>query len=207
MEIRTKPLNQIEKRQLPAERKYVDLGSFYNFSLSEEIHGKPGNTIHIPEGINDFNGVKFDTRGIIQLVSKVSYEKSHIHYPEKITGIPVNCVAGSLCLLHSSAWESEKGTDVVEIVVHYANHQKQSITIKYQEEVEDWWFHLQNSIFPEKAKLAWQGSNARVKDLGFVLKIYRYTWVNPMPELEIASIDLISSMNTTGYMLYGITCL
>ena len=207
MELRTKPLNQIEKRQLPAERKYVDLGSFYNFSLSEEIHGKPENTIPIPSGITDFKGVSFDVRGIIQLASKVSYEKSHIHYPEKITGIPVNAFAKELCFLHSSAWKSKKGTDVVEIVIHYANHQKQTITIKYQEEVEDWWFHLQNSIFPVKAQLAWEGSNARVKDLEFVLKIYRYTWVNPMPELEIASIDLISTMIETGYMLYGITCL
>jgi hypothetical protein len=35
MEIRNEPLKPIEKRQLPEERKYVDLGSFYNFSLSE----------------------------------------------------------------------------------------------------------------------------------------------------------------------------
>lgn len=207
MEIRTKPLRPIEKRQLSEERKYVDLGSFYNFSLSEEIHGKPENTISIPSGINDFNGVSFDARGIIQLASKVSFEKSHIYYPEKISGIPVNCVAGSLCFLHSSAWESEKGTDVVGIVVNYFNNEKRTITIKSRIEVEDWWFHPQKSIFPEKSKLAWVGSNNRVKDLGFVLKIYRYTWVNPMPEVEISSIDLISSMNDTGYMLYGITCL
>jgi len=28
-----------------------------------------------------------------------------------------------------------------------------------------------------------------------------------MPDVEIISIDLISAMNDTGYMLYGITCL
>ena len=207
MGTRTEPLKPIEKRQLPAEKKYVDLGSFYNFSLSEEIHGKPDNIIPIRSGIDDFNGVTFDARGIIQLASKVSFEKSHIRYPENISGIPINCRAKSLCFLHSSAWESEKGTEVVQIVVNYANKAQRTISINSRIEVEDWWFHLQNSIFPAKAKLAWQGSNARVEDLGFVLKIYRYTWVNPLPEVEITSIDLISSMNDTGYMLYGITCL
>ncbi len=207
MEIRTEPSKPIEKRQLPDEKKYVDLGSFYNFSLSEEIHGKPENTIPIPSGINNFNGVIFDARGIIQLASKVSFEKSHIIYPEKISGIGVNHFADSLCFLHSSAWESEKGTEVVQIVVNYANKETRTISISSRVEVEDWWFHLENSIFPAKAKLAWEGSNARVKDLGFILKIYRYTWVNPLPEVEILSIDLISSMNDTGYMLYGITCL
>lgn len=207
MGIRTEPLKPIEKRQFPAEKEYVDLGAFYNFSLSEEIHGKPYNIIPIPSGVNDFNGVKFDARGIIQLASKVSFEKSHIKYPKKISGIQVNCMAGSLCFLHSSAWESEKGTDVALIVVNYANNEKRTITIKSRIEVEDWWFHPENSIFPEKTKLAWKGSNARVEELGFVLKIYRYTWANPMPTVEISSIDLISSMNDTGYMLYGITCL
>jgi hypothetical protein len=207
MEVRTKPLNPIDKRQIPDDPKYVDLGSFYNFSLSEEIHGKPGNTIPIPSGITDFNGVKFDARGVIQLASKLSFEKSHIHYPEKITGIPVHIFAGKLYFLHSSAWESLISTEVVEIVIHYANRQKQSIFIKYQLDVEDWWFHPANSIFPSNAKLAWEGSNTRVKELGFVLKVYRFEWENPLPEVEILSVDLISSMNNTGYMLYAITCL
>jgi len=207
MNIRFKPLHAIDARQLPDENQYVDLGSFYNFVLSEEIHGKPGNTIPLQSGINDYNGIKFDVRGIIQLASNVSYEKSHIHYPEKITGIPVNHFADTLCFLHSSAWESQKGTDVAEIVIHYANNQERRITIKNQIDVEDWWFHPQNSIFPSNAEIAWEGSNNRVKDLGFMLKLYRYAWINPMPEVEIATIDLISSMNDTGYMLYGITCL
>jgi hypothetical protein len=207
MKIRTNPLNHINERLMPDLTKYVDLARFYNFAISEEIHGKPDNTIPIPSGISDFYGVKFDVRGIIQLASNVSYEKSHIHYPDEIIGISVNNVADSLCFLHSSAWESEKGTAVVDIVVHYANNQKKTITIKNQIDVEDWWFHPQNSIFPVNAKLAWEGSNSRVKDLGFVLKLYRYTWINPIPNIEISSIDLISAMNDTGYMLYGITCL
>jgi hypothetical protein len=182
MEIRTKPLNPINKREQPENKKYVDLGTFYNFAISEEIHGKPENTIPIPSGISDFNGVKFDARGIIQMASKVSFEKSHIHYPEKISGIPVNTTAEKLYFLHSSAWESEKGTGVVEIVVHYANNQSCTIQIKGREEVEDWWFHNENSIFPDRAELAWEGSNNRVKDLGFVLKLYRYSWINPLPD-------------------------
>jgi len=62
-------------------------------------------------------------------------------------------------------------------------------------------------VIPPGAVLAWEGSNERVKDQGMDLKLYHYTWENPMPEVEIASVDLVSSMNDTGYMLYGITCL
>jgi len=207
MNIRTKPLHAIDARQSPDENQYVDLGSFYNFALSEEIHGKPGNNLPIPSGINNFNGVKFDARGVIQLASNVSFEKSHIKYPQEITGIPVNRKAKKLCFLHSSAWESIKGTEVVRLVVNYANNQKQIITMRNQIEVEDWWFNLEKSVFPSEAKLAWEGTNNRVKDLGCVLKLYQYTWKNPMPNVEIMSIDVISAMNDTGYMLYGITCL
>jgi hypothetical protein len=207
MKIRTKPLNPINKRELPENKKYINLGAYYNFAINEEIHGKPDNIIPVPPGISDYNGVKFDVRGIIQLASRISFEKSHIRYPEKITGIAVNTSAQKLCFLHSSAWESAKGTKVAEIVVHYANNQSRSIQIKSREEVEDWWFHTENSIFPANAELAWEGSNDRIKNIGFVLKLYHFTWENPLPEIEITSIDLISSMNDTGYMLYGITCL
>jgi len=207
MSIRTKPLHAIEARPSDAGDKYVDLGPYYNFALSEEIHGKPGNTIPLPSGINEYHGVNFDVRGIIQLASKVAYENSHIHYPQRITGIPVDRVADKLCFLHSSAWASEPGTDVVDLVIHYANQKTQTVTLQYQVHVEDWWFHPENSVIPPEAVLAWEGSNERVKDQGMDLKLYHFTWENPIPDVEITSIDLVSSMNDTGYMLYGITCL
>ncbi|MFH0756828.1 MAG: hypothetical protein V2B15_06050 [Bacteroidota bacterium] len=207
MQTRTQPIRPITLRQFPEDGRYVNLESFYNFSSSEEIHGKPANTIPIPSGINDFMGVKFDARGIIQLASNVSYKSSHIHYPEEIIGIPVNHLADSLCFLQSSAWESETGTEVVHIVVHYANNQERTIAIRHKVEVADWWVNPEHSIFPHEAELAWEGSNPRVEELGLVLKLYRYTWVNPMPDVEILSIDLVSAMNDTGYMLFGITCL
>ena len=109
MQTRTKPIRPVTPRQLPENGRFVNLESFYNFSSSEEIHGKPANTIPIPSGINDFMGVKFDARGIIQLASSVSFEKSHIHYPKEIIGVPVNHPADSLCFLQSSAWESRNG--------------------------------------------------------------------------------------------------
>jgi len=83
-------------------------------------------------------------RGIIQLASHVSYKNSHIHYPRQITGIPVNLMADKLCFLHSSAWASETGTEVVDIVIHYANQKTQTVTLQYQVHVEDWWFHPEN---------------------------------------------------------------
>jgi hypothetical protein len=73
-----------------------DLESFYTFTLSEEIHDKYGNTILLQPGINDYNEIKIDVRGLIQPASDVSYEKFLIHYPEKITGIPVYHFADTL---------------------------------------------------------------------------------------------------------------
>ncbi|MEX2409796.1 MAG: hypothetical protein WD607_00250 [Candidatus Paceibacterota bacterium] len=205
--IRNKPAGAIDKREKPNEKKYVNLEDYYNFSIHEEIHQKPGNIVPIPSGISDFNGVVFDVRGIVQLASKVSYEKSHIHYPAAIEGISVGAYAKELCFLHSLAWDSPKGTEVAQIVVHYANNEIRTIMLKSKEEVEDWWFHLQNSVFPVKAELAWEGTNERVNDLDFVIKLYKYTWKNPLPDVEIKSIDLVSSMNDSGYMLYALTCL
>lgn len=205
--MRNKSLKPIEIRQDSLDARYIDLGPFYNFALSEEIHGKPENTISLPTGIHDYKGVKFETRGVIQLASAVSLANSHLEYPKEIRGIPINQKAESLSFLHSSAWASPRGTDVVSIVVSYANGDKETIVIQNQIDVEDWWFHPENSVIPPKSKLAWEGSNKRVEDIGMSLKIFHFTWHNPKPDVKITSIDLISSMSDTGYMLYGLTCL
>jgi hypothetical protein len=154
MPIRTKPLHSICERQLPADPQYIDLGPFYNFAMSEEINGKPGNTIPLPAGVKDYKGVKFDVRGILQLESSVSYTKSNSCYPRAVSGIPVARLAESICFLHSSAWESKMGTEVVNVVFNYANNQIRTITLKNQIEIADWWFHLKFSIFPPSAQLA-----------------------------------------------------
>ncbi len=207
VKMRTKPLHPIEKREASADKSCVDLGPYYNFALSEEIHGKPENTIPIPVGMSEYAGVLIDSRGLIQLASNVSLKNSHIEYPKEITGIAVNHLADSLCFLHSSAWASETGTDVVSIVVNYEDGQKQTISIKNQIDVEDWWFHPANSVIPPNTQVAWEGTNKRVEELGLSLKLYLYTWVNPLPQIKITSLDLISSMNDTGYMLFGLSCL
>ena len=207
VKVRTKPLQAIEERAPTTDGRFVDLGPYYNFSLSEEIHGKPGNTIPIPSGISEFAGVRIDSRGIIQLSSKVAFQNSHIEYPGEIKGIVVNHRADSLCFLHSSAWASPTGAEVAKIVVHYEDGQQQVIPIRYRVDVEDWWFTPASSVIPPHARVAWEGSNNRVEEQGISLKLYLYTWVNPLPDLEITSIDLISSMNDTGYMLFGVTCL
>ena len=92
-------------------------------------------------------------------------------------------------------------------MVHYANDQKRTFTIRHKVEVADWWVDPEHSTSPPEAEIAWEGSNPRVEELGLVLKLYRYTSVDPMPGVKIKSIDLISAMNETGYMLFGITCL
>jgi hypothetical protein len=207
VKIRTRPLHSLASREAAAGDRFVDLGPYYNFSLSEEIHGKPGNTIPIPAGIHLYDGIEIESRGVIQLSSKLAFMNSHLEYPREITGIAVHRHADSLCFLHSSAWASKTGTEVVRIVVHYEDGRKQTIPIRYQLEVEDWWFHPVNSMIPPNARVAWEGSNPRVEEQGISLKLYLYTWANPLPGLEISTIDLISSMNDTGYMLFGLTCL
>jgi hypothetical protein len=207
MDIRLKPLKAIVSGSPKAGMNSINLEKFYNISLQEEVHGKPGNLLPVEPGLAEFNGQLFDIRGIIQLSSSVSEEKTHIFYPKEVIEIPIQQLAEKLCFIHSSAWESKKGEKVVDIIVNYADGTSQNIDIKYQLDVEDWWFFIEKSIFPVNCQSAWKGSNDRVKDLNCIIQLYQYTWINPQPQVEIESIDLLSAMNGTGYMLYALNCL
>jgi hypothetical protein len=71
--------------------KFVDLSNFYNISLDEEIHHKPGNDLKsVPHGISEFAGTLFNLKGIIQLSGRISKEKTGYDYPAEVKGIIVN---------------------------------------------------------------------------------------------------------------------
>ncbi len=203
--MRKKPKIPVEPRPSQASDNLVDLTSFYNIALRETIHDKPGNDLsEFPSGIQNFGGTEFDVRGIIQLSSSISEEKTKVVYPYRVKGIPVNKNVEGLSFIQSSAWDSEKGSLVAYYRVNYSDDTTIDIPIKFQVNVEDWWV-MPNSIMPTEAEIAWKGENSRTINLNYSLQLYKYVWQNPNPLKEIVSIDFVSTNERTGAMLFAIT--
>ena len=67
------------------------------------------------------------------------------------------------------------------------------VPIYYARDVWDWWQVTQNVTDP-RSKVAWRGSNPAAKASGKGLILFKLTWENPRPEVEVVSVDFESAM-------------
>jgi hypothetical protein len=85
--------------------------------------------------------------------------------------------------------------------VHYAGEQEQVIPIVYGEDVRDWNGSSDISKEVTHGQMVWSAIN----NAGLHVRLFKTTWVNPMPEKEIVSIDYASAMANAAPFLIAIT--
>jgi hypothetical protein len=180
----------------------VDLTEYYNAALVQTWHpGMPNNSLEmLPPGLLQLADVLFDVRGIIQLSSS-DLRRAGGRYPEQINGIQFGKRCRQLHFLQAAGWHSPDGTRLGSYVLHYAAAPDQVIPIAYGEEVRDWNGSNDTSTEVTHGQMVWSAIN----NAGLHVRLFKTSWVNPMPEQEITSIDYISSMANSAPFLIAIT--
>lgn len=175
---------------------HVNLKPYTNKAFKDDISGdsRGGWT---DQGHNDMSGLKTGQ----QKFGGVSFEiinpdlnngsscivlkgESRKYFPNKIQYIKVMKKAKRLFFLHTLGW-ANRG-EHLRYVIRYANREI-NIPIKGDKQINDWWSESK----PSHAIRAWEGNNP----VHFPVCIYAYEWLNPYPDKEILSIDIISSCN------------
>ena len=85
-------------------------------------------------------------------------------------------------------------------VIHYANGQRKEIPIIYGQDVRSWWVFPNEPATMARASVAWSGTSASAS-----VRLYKRTWENPLPNVEIKSLDFISSMANPSPLLIAVT--
>jgi hypothetical protein len=180
----------------------IDLTEYYNAALRQSWHlSMDDNTLEVlPPGLLQLADGVFDVRGIIQL-SGLELRKRKGRYPEQINGIKVGKVCRQLHFLQAAGWHSEDGTRLGSYVVHYADGQEQIIPIVYGEDVRDWNSSSDRATEVTHGQVVWSAIN----NAGLHVRLFKTTWVNPMPEKEIVSLDYTSAMADSAPFLIAIT--
>jgi hypothetical protein len=185
----------------------IDLSKFYTAPLDNDWLVSIGvNLQNLPKGIQTFAGVQWDVRGIVQLAgtsllgaSTLSAAEKAKQYPQSVNGIPVGLKAEKIYFLQASSWGAPNLAKVGEYIVHYANGNKQSIPLLYGEAVIDWWCSA--TAKPTNTEIAWHGTNTKSE-----ISLFKYTWVNPSPQITIDSIDFVSAMSSASPFMIALTC-
>ncbi|HAB18295.1 MAG TPA: protein kinase [Verrucomicrobiota bacterium] len=192
----------IPPRDSQASPFQVNLDQYFNESLDEN-HDDPGNTwASVPHGQQTFNGVSFDVRAMV----KADGWRDANEPVAKILGIPVGFACRRLHFLHFGGTGLPDGLPMGKYVMHFANGETRELPLILEQNIGATWVPTwrPQTLNPE-CRVAWQGSNPSSKAHDHAIWLYCTTWENPMPEIPIESIDLLTFPPRTFVNLIAIT--
>ncbi len=195
-------------RLIPARLRFVpanliDLSDYYNAAFEQTWHpGVENNNLKmLSTGVLQMGGTPFDVRGIVQLGGKRLRDVGG-HYPQQISGIKIGRICRALNFLHGTGYPAARdGIQVGAYIIHYANGHQETIPLIYGEDLRDWVEGSDRSTSLSRATIVWRASN----DARFVVRLFKSTWINPLPDTEITSIDFVSSMADPAPFLIALT--
>ena len=192
------------RRDADVNPDLIDLSSYFNRTLVDAT--KPGNDLAaLPQGLQRFKGVgvDFDVRGMIQLLGMATKEEGW-RDPGQILDIKVACKSRRLHFLQAVTdrldLPATDGTPVGRYVVHYTDGTTQEIPLVYGSDLRNFWVLPNEPLEASNAQLAWTGKN-QLSDL----RLFHFTWPNPRPDVEVASIDFVSAMAQSAPFLIALT--
>lgn len=202
---KAEPIKGVPPRDIATKPNLIDLSDHFNGSLREgwlpaTFSTTAEKNLPMALGVEKFDGVEFDVRGLIQL-SGEAIKKADGDFPEQVKGIRIGQKCKRVHVLHAATWAKGVG-DSVEIgrlVFHYADGSEREFPIVNGENVRDWVTPSKEDL--RRATVVWTGENPAKMEL----RIYKATWENPSPDVEIKSVDYISKMTAASPFLIAIT--
>jgi len=173
----------------------LDLSKQFNADLFGGWHtpGSPNDLSELPSGLQPMLGTKFDIQGIIQLGGVTQDKPWGAKYPPSVPGIKVGTRCRRLQFLLGTGLVERDGLPIGKVVVRYADAQTREIPVVYGRHVRDWWFDPKLPR-PKGGVVAWSGLNQASRLKGMAIQLYKVSWENPLPDLIVDSIDLVSLM-------------
>ncbi len=204
-------LTKVPKRDPKAGPRLIDLSGKYNGLLTERWHPETGNEAlaenhlgALPRGVQALGGVEFDVRGVIQL-DGLQAQFAGADFPREVKGIRVGQKCRRLHFLHGTGWRGEDGATIGRYVLHYAGGQTADLPILYGVDVRDWWVSSSEPKDAKSAAIVWTGSNPAADAMGTSLRLFKRTYDNPKPDLEIESLDFVSALSDSAPFLIAAT--
>ena len=193
----------IPARDQCATSEQLDLTTHYNVGLrqAESEGGRDNSLSSLPAGLQELSGVTFDVRGIIRLAANDPPSS----WPARVNHIQVNGKCQRLNFLHATGRETAAGNVIGSYVVHYANGHVVTVPIVYGHTLRDRWVKEGEPPAPKGLVVAWSGSNPEAAANRRSIRLFKWTWENPLPEMEITSLDFVSALTECEPFLIAIT--
>jgi hypothetical protein len=178
-----------------------DLTFYHNASLTE--HPAPDNSLAaLTTGIQTFDGIDFDTRGVIQLAGQRLHES---RFPIRVDQIYVGRRCRKLHLLHATQQSVGDGMEVGRVTLHYADGTTAAKPLVYGVDLRDWWVTPNEPPAGPTLRVAWEGINPMSGGQGTSIRLFHTVWENPRPSEPIESLDYSSAMTDCAPFMIAVT--
>ena len=199
----------------PTNERTINLQPVLNATLADSVYQSDcsyNNDLKaLPLGIHTYGGISFDVEGRVQLAGDALTTAGR-KFPSLIN-IPISGKCSRIHLLQGAADLDNPGNKIAWLIFHYKDGSNATVDIIGGRDVLDWWGPVYNTEASDRyttspdTELAWAGSNPGIKKEApeFSLRLYRSTFANPHPELEVSSIDYVSALSGAAPFLVGLT--
>jgi hypothetical protein len=220
---RAETVGRVKVRQmtpLMPDARTISLKPWLNAALADSLGGRIDTNRkdlrELPAGVHVFGGVPFNIEGRLQLAGRKGVATVP-PYPARVRNIELGGKCNRIHLLQGADGITPEmsGTTIARLIVHYADGSQVRIPIVAGTHLQNWWGPIyQTAAGPEArlpsapaSELAWTGGNPWLKQEQpeFSLRLYKSTFDNPRPELEITGLDYLSALSDAAPFIVGLT--
>jgi hypothetical protein len=188
-------------RDSAAGPSQLDLSDYYNASLSKPwVTREPTHHLaRFPAGVHEFDGIRFDARGIIQLSSRALVTQGE-RFPDRVE-IPVNSSCREMHFLLGSSLTAKDGTQAGRLAILFGDGQGAEVPLRVGTHLRATWQSSEKESGPTAASIGWRAPAPEAAQL------FHVTWPNPRPAVEIRSVNCISAMSDPDFFVVAVSIL
>ena len=209
---------KVQARQIPprdplAPANLVDLSDFFTHSFGV----LPWQDFaDLPSGVQTLAGTRFDLRGLVRLERADSEELAawgSFRLPQ-VMNIKVGQHCRALHFLQAASGrvvqlQRMDGNEVARWVIHYADGSVREWSVVYGEQLRNSWYvpkDLQEPETASQAVIAWEGHPPMPTKAGAEsVRLFKATWINPLPDVEVTSVDFVLGKTSIRPFVVAIT--
>jgi hypothetical protein len=182
----------------------VSLDAFYQRQFAD--YRPTDSWAQVPRGETNFDGVPFLMFGKIDLTG-LGRARDGEFQPARVGDIPVGHRAARVHLIHGASYDAPDDTPIASVLLRYENGETRHLFIRYGVHARNWYVEA-NEVVAElsdpRSLVVWNG-NTRPDGAGRPTRLFKTTFDNPLPALEVRSIDLLSLFARANSVILAIT--
>jgi hypothetical protein len=178
----------------------VELSAVVNLPLRDELPNmaRGGSLPTLPQGRQNLGGTEFEIGpGVVQFACRY-FQLMGREFPKQFPGLKVGRKCRTLHFLHARRWGGDKEM-LASYLIHFANGLTWEIPVSKQNQ-GDVRYSGEEPGGAKGSIVAWTGTNSFGR-----VRLFQTSWENPLPEIEVESMDLVSAMGFYPTFLVAIT--